>query len=942
MKPERWRQIDALLGEALELESSRRDDFLNEACAGDEELRNRIDALLSAHKQAQTFIEVPALALAAEALADEKRSMVGRQLNHYHVSALVGAGGMGAVWKARDAKLDRDVAIKTFAERLDPLKDPLARFEREARLLASLNHPNIATIHGFEEDQGIRFLVLEFIDGETLDDRLRRSAIPLEESLRLARQITEALDAAHEKGVIHRDLKPANIKINGEGIVKVLDFGLAKALEVADSPLPNIEATDERMIMGTAAYMAPEQLAGRKVDKRADIWAFGVVLYEMVTGSRPFQGSDSAETLSAVVTKEPDFEPVPPSIRNLLRKCLEKDPKNRLRDIADAWELVRDPSSAADALHAQTGRRFARLPWVMASVLGIVVVALSLIWPEPEPPRLFRSHIYPPPGSLIPLGTPAISSNSLAYVVKDAQGEQRIYVKQHEDVDGNVLPGTEGAVGLSWSAGEEFLAFTIKGRRLLWIDPFRGGSPGDLTAMNAVWQVAWNQNDEIIARDKDGLFLISAKGDPRTPIPDSGDMHFPTILGDGKRFLALVRDEKKGSSIYVAGLEPRQRTLVVDNVLSAPILARIPGGKTYLLVVPADRNGTDLLAYKFDEARGQVVGEPALLVPNIGMVGDPAVRPAVGVSPDGGLAYQAGSEVTRQLRFVDRSGNLVRELSPALSVEIPRLSPDESLVVGARRSGAEDIWIIDLEKEGSEKKTFNDTSDSYPIWSGDGRRRVAYRRAGRGIFALDPIRDGEPQPLTKTPGAPTSWHGQYLLYTFPLLPSENARIHLLDTGSGKDWELALPLGRCGGAVFSTDGKYIAFDCDTEGRRQVYLQAISGVEPLGKPLQVSLNGGNQARWRGNGRELFFISPENKLMVAHISPGAAPAVVARQELFDLWTVTNRDIYSSRNGYDVTLDGQQFLVVSEPPSSPGLANFPITVAWNWWAELEKKFAR
>ena len=713
MKPERWRQIDALLGEALELESGRRDDFLNEACAGDEELRKRIDALLSAHAQAESFIEIPALALAAEAVADETRSMVGRQLNHYHVSVLVGAGGMGAVWKARDAKLDRDVAIKTFAERLDPLKDPLARFEREARLLASLNHPNIATIHGFEEDQGIRFLVLEFIDGETLDDRLRRGAIPLEESLRFARQISEALDAAHEKGVIHRDLKPANIKITGEGTVKVLDFGLAKALEVADSPLPNIEASDERMIVGTAAYMAPEQLLGRKVDKRSDIWAFGVVLYEMVTGSRPFQGADSAETLSSVVTKEPDFERVPTSLRNLLHKCLEKDPKNRLRDIADVWELVRDPSAAADALHAQTGRRFARLPWIMASVLGIVVVVLSLIWPEPEPPQVLRSQIYPPPGSLIPLGTPAISSNSLAYVFKDAQGEQRIYVKRHEDVDGRVLPGTEGARGLFWSAGEDFLAFTIKGR-LLWIDPFRGGSPRDLTAINAPLQVAVNQNDEIIARDKDGLFLISrisGKGETRTPIPNSGDMYFPTFLRDGKRFLAQVRDEKKGSSIYLVELDPRRRTLVVDNVLSAPILARIPGGKTYLLYVPSDRSGTDLLAYEFDEALGRVDGDPELLFQNIAMVPDTAFRPAVGVSPDGDLAYQVGSEVTPQLLLVDRSGNLIDTRPPELSVEGPRFSPDESRVVGMRRSGGEDIFIIDLKKKQSppDQKTFEVT-----------------------------------------------------------------------------------------------------------------------------------------------------------------------------------------------------------------------------------------
>src|SRR5262249_52467700 len=287
-----------LLGEALQLEASRRAAFLDEVCTGDEELRRKIDALLSAHEQAESFFEVPAFASAAQVLADESQSMVGRQLGHYQVLALIGIGGMGAVWKAKDTRLNREVAIKTLPPGFDRHPNRLLRFDREAKLLASLNHPNIATIHGLDEDRGTRFLVLELVEGDTLADRLNHGTIPLEESLKLARQISEALEAAHEKGIIHRDLKPANIKITADGTVKILDFGLAKAFarddvhaDPSDSLSPSVESTERGLILGTAAYMAPEQARGKRVDKRADIWAFGVVLYEMVTGTRPFQGT---------------------------------------------------------------------------------------------------------------------------------------------------------------------------------------------------------------------------------------------------------------------------------------------------------------------------------------------------------------------------------------------------------------------------------------------------------------------------------------------------------------------------------------------------------------------------------------------------------------------------------------------------------------------------
>jgi serine/threonine-protein kinase len=310
------------------------------------------------------------LGLEPLSLADEGASMVGQPLAHYQISAVLGAGGMGVVFKAADTRLGRDVAIKMLAEDFHRDGDRPLRFEREAKLLASLNHPNIAAIHGLEEDQGIRFLVLELVEGETLADRLNRGAIPLDEALKLARQISDALEAAHEKGIIHRDLKPSNIKIAADGTAKVLDFGVAKAfadeeLEVGvpGSRPRSIEATAHGVILGTAAYMAPEQARGTRVDKRVDIWAFGAVLYEMVTGTRAFEGATPAETMASVLTKEPDFDRAPARVQRLLRRCLEKEPKNRLRDIADAWELVNGPLPV-DAAQAKAKRRTAKLPWI--------------------------------------------------------------------------------------------------------------------------------------------------------------------------------------------------------------------------------------------------------------------------------------------------------------------------------------------------------------------------------------------------------------------------------------------------------------------------------------------------------------------------------------------------------------------------------------------------
>jgi Tol biopolymer transport system component/tRNA A-37 threonylcarbamoyl transferase component Bud32 len=931
MDPERWHQIDKLLGEALELDASLRSAFLDQACAGDRELRGKIDALLAAHEQAESFIETPALAATAQVLAQTAQSLARRQLGHYQVLALLGAGGMGSVWKAKDTRLGREVAIKTLPGEFDRQRDRLARFEREAKLLASLNHPNIAAIHGLEEDRGTRFLVLELVEGDTLADRLRPGAIPLKESLKLARQISDALDAAHEKGVIHRDLKPANIKITDDGTVKVLDFGLAKAFasddvhtDASGSLAKSIGSTEQGMILGTAAYMAPEQARGKKVDKRADIWAFGVVLYEMVTGARPFQGADPTETMASVVTKEPNLDQAPVPLRRLLRKCLEKDPKKRLRDIADVWELMNE-SSEGDAAHAEAERRTATLPWILASVMGIVAVVVLLLWLKPLPsPQVFTFQIQAPPGSRLPLGTPAISDDGekLAYTVVDPEGVTRIHVREFRSLDDKVLPGTEGAVHPFWSPRADSLAFAV-GLKIKWIN-LASASPRDLLETGARLQGAWGKNDDILVNVGTGLSRVSSKGGAPAPIPGSSGTAFPTFLPDGRRYLVLVHSET-GGSIQLATLGSTERALVLDNVRSAPILAVTPGGRTHLLYLDA----ADLMAQEFDQTSGKALGKSVVLVPHIGRVGIPAVRPTVGVSPSGILAYQKVDEaMTRRLKFVDRSGKPIRILPAEASVVGPRLSPDDLSIVGTRESGVVDIWQTDLERGVPNRKTFSDAIERSPVWSGDGTR-LAFLRPGSGIFAMD-VHGGGEQLLTEMRGgAPrdsmlTSSWGQYLAYI------SQGKIYLLNVaGDKKPIPIESPPGNTRSVQFSPDGKYIAFDSDSSGRYEVFVRPIAS---NARVTPVSIGVGAEPRWRG--KELFFVSPDGDLMAAEIKLDDALSVGTPQKLFPL---DGREAYG-RSGYDVTRDGQRFLI----PYKSEVDNVPITIVRNWWVELEKRPGR
>ena len=396
MTPERWRQVEEIVHAALSRGESERMAFLAHACAGDEALRREVESLLAQQASAGGFLEDPAVAAAAQMVSDTGASLLtGRRLGAYQVHARIGVGGMGEVYRARDTKLGRDVAIKILPRLFTSDPDRLARFEREARVLASLNHPHIGAIYGLEDADGVRALVLELVDGETLADRIARGPIPLNETLTIARQMADALEAAHEKGIVHRDLKPANIKITPDGVVKVLDFGLAKAAsgdaapaDLTQSPTMTVGGTQEGVILGTAAYMSPEQARGRPADKRADVWAFGVVLYEMLTGRRAFEGETISDVLAKVIEREPDWTALPastpPRLRELLRRCARKDPKTRLQAIGDARVQIEELISGATEETATAvatqprAQRSARFAWIVAALSLAIAAALAI------------------------------------------------------------------------------------------------------------------------------------------------------------------------------------------------------------------------------------------------------------------------------------------------------------------------------------------------------------------------------------------------------------------------------------------------------------------------------------------------------------------------------------------------------------------------------------
>ena len=987
MKPERWQQIDRILDGALEREGDQRQAFLEEACSGDPSLRREVESLIEAGERAESFIESPALEQAARTLAQSRgrESLEGQTLGAYRILSFLGRGGMGEVYLAEDTNLPRKVALKFLTEQFTRDEERLSRFRREARLLASLNHVGIAAIHSLEESNGQHFLVLELVEGETLAQRLTRGPLAVEEALRVGRQIAEGLEAAHESGVIHRDLKPANVKITPEGAVKILDFGLAKTVEnetskreLPNSPTLTLEATKEGIVLGTAAYMSPEQARGREVDKRTDIWSFGLVLFEMLTGKRMYAGQSFTETLAAVIHQKPSLEQLPTEtprgIRELLKRCLRKDPRMRLRDIGDARIAIDEclvegaPSPEETPVPRPALSLWRRMaPWLAVPLLATVGWFARPSPTLPDKPlvrfenRVEKSrvlnHWFRHGIALSPDG------RQLAFVsagnAEWYDTERTIQVRSLDQCEPVVVLQKEGTSFSQpfFSPDGKWLGFNEwhpkPDRPALKKIPLQGGTPVTICAPPANVGASWGSDDQIIfaRRGPGGLLRVPAAGGEPEQITEldretgESSHRLPHVLPGAKAVLFTVLRHQgwSGPQIFVLSLETGERKLLIEDGTDARY---VPTG--HLVYA---RQGT-LMAVPFDPETLSLDGSPvpvlegvthSIDIPN-SIANSGAAQFAF--SDSGSLAYITGpmwDEIVNPHDpvWVKRDGT-----EEPIGVEpgywtYARLSPDGSRV--ALIKGLESLWTYDLARD-TLSIQISQGIVSNPVWSPDGTR-IAFnwnRDGPRNLFSKLVDRPGEPVALSPSehPQRPSSWarEGNKLAFC------EMGDIWILpmDGSSSAERFTNTPRIEERFPTFSPDGQWIAYASFVSGRPEVYVQPYPGP---GSRQTISTDGGISPAWSGNGKELFYRAGEEgkKLMLM-----AVDIKVDGGELIPGIPVVlfegDHSYASHSRTYDVSADGKRFLMIRQPEKNPwgsGLEEFygdRVNVVLNWFEELKR----
>ena len=869
------------------------------------------------------------------------------RLGPYEILSSIGAGGMGEVYRARDTKLGRDVAIKVLPDAFAHDTERMARFEREAQVLASLNHPNIAAIYELEESGDVRALAMELVDGPTLADRIAQGPLPLDEALDVARQIADGVEYAHEKGVIHRDLKPANIKLTADGTVKLLDFGLAKAVDEPGpqgnpsvSPTLTMQSTRLGVILGTAAYMSPEQASGKPVDRRSDIWSFGVVLWEMLSGSRLFDGETVSHTLADVLRGEIDVNKLPVGtpfvIRELVGRCLDRDMKTRLRDIGEARIAIQkyranplEPGVSERVVTRHERRE--RLAWI--AVCGLLLATLAFVYyrPAAKEARILKLSLLPPEKAVF-FGPPAVSPDGRHVAFAATAGDKtQLWVRDLDSLAARPLPGTEGAINPFWSPDNRFIAF-FAGGKLKKVEVV-GGPAQTLCDAAAGRGGTWNRTGVIVFTPGilDSLYRVPAAGGNATPLIaldqslGEDSLRCPWFLPDGRHFLYTARDaDQEKSTIYVGDLESKQKRRILNansNAVYAP-----PGFVVFL------RERT-LMAQPFDAGSAQTTGDPFPIAENVDFIS--AYGGFFSVSQNGVLAYlssSAGSNV--QLNWFDRGGKPLGAVGAPGNLFSASISPDGSTVAVARsdpQMSTGDIWLHDLARGATSRFTFGPKINGSPVWSPDGSR-IVFGSTRDGTFRLyvKPTGGaGKEELLSNLRGLPSDWSrdGRFIVssqfgtkgYDIWVLPISGDRplvpgkpFPFLQTEFNERW-----------AKLSPDSQWVAYTSNESGQNEVYVQTFPS--PGGKS-QISTGGGSRPVWRRDGRELFYIAADGKLMAVEVKLGSKLEAGAPKPLFDT---------RLGNGpFDISPDGRRFLLAN-PSEDAGRT--PMTVVVNWTSQVK-----
>jgi serine/threonine protein kinase len=858
---------------------------------------------------------------------------VGSKLGPYEILAPIGAGGMGEVYRAKDGRLKRDVALKVLPEAFSHDPERMVRFQREAEVLASLNHPNIAHIYGVEEQA----LVMELVEGES-----PKGPMPFDEAWHIASQIAAALEFAHDKGIVHRDLKPANVKVTPEGVVKLLDFGLARAFttqregsasaNLENSPTLTIGATEVGVILGTAAYMAPEQARGKSLDKRADIWAFGVVFYELLTGRRLFQGEDVSETLAQLLTKEPDLTQASPRAQKLLRRCLQKDPKQRLRDIGEARFLLDDAPYVLAA---------PRRKWLWPAVAATLAVALGLVlflhFHETAPePALMRFEI--PNDSVANYLALSPDGRQLAFVRTD-NGVQRLYLRSLDNVETHAVPESDGATYPFWSPDSHNLGFFAEGK-LKRIVPGSGRAQTICDAPNSRGGT-WNSEDVILfAPDIYGpIYRVSAAGGVSKAVTKAaagGESHrYPEFISGGRKFL-FNSQQGKNTALLAGDLDGSAPVVVLPGASTRGQYVPVKGKSGLLLF----RRDEALVVQSFDPAKLQLSGEPVVVEDRVALGGHTGFG-AFSRSLNGILVYRTGTQVPdRQLVWLDRAGRNLEKVGTPGPFEGLALSPDEKRIAVTLRPSdvASDIWVKDVGTGIFSRFTNGPGRIFGAVWSPDGGR-LAYALFGIGsAFSVKAAAGGKEEGLGHhgANGNLNDWSpdGKYLVYDETGLKTQDDLWLLPLEGNHKPMPLVQTPADEFAAQFSPDGRWLAYVSNESGRSEIWVQPMP---PNGTKSQVSTTGGAEAHWRRDGKELFYISADRKLMAVPVMVGKSFEHGAPKELFgDVPFINSDGTTRYWFSYAPSADGQRFLGLVPGGKQAGAA--PLTLVVNWLAGLKK----